>query len=91
MDFKPLDDRVLVKPVDPEEKTASGIYLPDTAKEKSQEGVVVAVGTDEDLRDKIPQGARVLFVKYGGTEVKIDGVDHMVLQRADILGTISSN
>lgn len=91
MNFAPLDDRVLVKPVEPEEKTSSGIYLPDTAKEKSQEGVVVAVGTDEDLREKIAEGARVLFVKYGGTEVKIDGVEHMVLQRGDILGTISSN
>jgi chaperonin GroES len=87
--FSPLDDRVLIKPVDPEEKTASGIYLPDTAKEKSQEGVVVAVGTDEDLREKIAAGDRVLFVKYGGTEVKIDGEDHMVLQRGDILGTIA--
>jgi chaperonin GroES len=87
--FSPLDDRVLIKPVDPEEKTASGIYLPDTAKEKSQEGVVVAVGTDEDLREKIAAGDRVLFVKYGGTEVKIDGEDHLVLQRGDILGTIA--
>lgn len=89
MKFTPLDDRVLVKPVDPEEKTPSGIYLPDTAKEKSQEGVVVAVGTDEDLQAKISEGARVLFVKYGGTEVKIEGQDHMVLNRADILGVLA--
>ena len=88
MNFTPLDDRVLVKPVDPQEKTSSGIYLPDTAKEKSQEGVVIAVGTDEDLREKVSEGARVLFVKYGGTEVKIDGQEHMVLSRSDILGTI---
>jgi chaperonin GroES len=87
--FTPLDDRVLVKPVDPEEKTASGIYLPDTAKEKSQEGVVVAVGTDEDLQEKISEGDRVLFVKYGGTEIKIEGEEHMVLTRGDILGTVS--
>ena len=88
MNFTPLDDRVLVKPVDPQEKTSSGIYLPDTAKEKSQEGVVIAVGTDEDLREKVSEGTRVLFVKYGGTEVKIDGQEHMVLSRSDILGTI---
>jgi len=88
VNFTPLDDRVLVKPVDPQEKTSSGIYLPDTAKEKSQEGVVIAVGTDEDLREKVSEGARVLFVKYGGTEVKIDGQEHMVLSRSDILGTI---
>jgi chaperonin GroES len=87
--FTPLDDRILVKPVDPEEKTPSGIYLPDTAKEKSQEGIVIAVGTDEDLREKVSEGARVLFVKYGGTEVKIGGEEHMVLSRSDILGTIS--
>jgi chaperonin GroES len=87
--FTPLDDRVLVKPVDPEEKTSSGIYLPDTAQEKSQQGIVIAVGTDEDLREKVSEGDRVLFVKYGGTEVKIDDEDHMVLQRADILGTVT--
>jgi chaperonin GroES len=84
----PLDDRVLVKPVDPVEKTKSGIYLPDTAKEKSQEGVVIAVGTDDDLQEKIKEGDRILFVKYGGTEVKIDDEDRMVLSRADILGVI---
>jgi len=86
--FVPLDDRVLVKPVDPVEKTKSGIYLPDTAKEKSQEGVVIAVGTDDDLQEKIKEGDRILFVKYGGTEVKIDDEDRMVLSRADILGVI---
>jgi len=89
MKFTPLDDRVLVKAVEPEEKTASGIYLPDTAKEKSQEGVVVAVGTDEDLREKVKPGDRVVFTKYGGTEVRIDGEDHIVLSRGDILGTIA--
>lgn len=88
MKFVPLDDRVLVKPVDPVEKTKSGIYLPDTAKEKSQEGVVIAVGTDDDLQEKIKEGDRILFVKYGGTEVKIDDEDRMVLSRADILGVI---
>ncbi len=90
MKIKPLDDRVLVKPVDPVEKTQSGIYLPDTAKEKSQEGVVVAVGTDEDLQSKIKEGDKVLFAKYGGTEIKIENVDHIILSRADILAVVES-
>lgn len=85
MKIKPLDDRILVKPVDPVEKTQTGIYLPDTAKEKSQEGVVVAVGTDEDLQEKIKVGDRVLFTKYGGTEIKITNIDHIILGRGDIL------
>ncbi|MDI6813014.1 MAG: co-chaperone GroES [Desulfitobacteriaceae bacterium] len=88
MKIKPLDDRVLVKPVDPVEKTQSGIYLPDTAKEKSQEGIVVAVGTDDDLQSKIKEGDKVLFAKYGGTEIKIANVDHIILSRADILAVI---
>lgn len=88
MKIKPIDDRVLVKPVDPVEKTQSGIFLPDTAKEKSQEGVVIAVGTDEDLQSKIKEGNRVLFTKYGGTEIKIDNVDHIILGRGDILAIV---
>ena len=88
MNVKPLDDRVLVKPVDPVEKTQSGIFLPDTAKEKSQEGIVVAVGTDEDLQTKIKTGDKVLFAKYGGTEIKIENVDHIILSRGDILAVV---
>jgi chaperonin GroES len=88
MKFTPLDDRVLIKPVEAEEKTKGGLYLPDTAKEKSQEGLVVAVGPDEDLRETIKEGSHVLYVKYGGTEIKIDDEDHMVLSRSDILGVI---
>lgn len=88
MRFIPLDDRVLVKPLEPEEKTKSGIYLPDTAKERPQEGLVVAVGTDEDLRQKIKEGSRVLYTKYGGSEIKLDGEEHLVLSRADILGIV---
>lgn len=90
MKIKPLDDRVLVKPVDPMEKTQSGIYLPDTAKEKSQEGLVIAVGTDEDLQSKIKVGDKVLFTKYGGTEIKIDNTDHMILGRSDILAVVEA-
>lgn len=88
MTIAPLDDRVLVRPIEAEEKTASGIILPDTAKEKPQQGVVVAVGTDEELQKVLSAGDEVLFTKYGGSEIKLDGTLHMILQRADILGKI---
>lgn len=88
MTIAPLDDRVLVRPVAAEERTASGIILPDTAQEKPQQGVVVAVGTDEDLRKQLDEGDEVLFTKYGGSEIKLDGVSHVILQRSDILGKV---
>jgi chaperonin GroES len=87
----PLADRVLVKPMEKEEKTKSGIYLPDTAKEKPQEGEIMAVGpgkmTDEGKR--IPMdlkvGDRVIYAKYGGTEIKVDDEELMILRESDIL------
>jgi chaperonin GroES len=89
--LQPLADRVLVKPIEKEEKTKSGIYLPDTAKEKPQEGEVLAVGPgkmDEDGK-RIPLdlkvGDRVIYAKYGGTEIKVDDVDLIILREADIL------
>lgn len=88
MTIAPLDDRVLVRPVQQDERTASGIILPDMAQEKPQQGVVVAVGTDEDLRGVLAAGDEVLFTKYGGSEVKLDGVAHVILQRQDILGKV---
>ena len=88
MTIQPLDDRVLVRPVELEEKTASGIILPDTAKEKPQQGIVVAVGTDEELIKVLSAGDEVLYTKYGGSEVKLDGQTHIILQRQDILGKI---
>lgn len=88
MKLQPLDDRVLVKPLKPEEKTQGGIILPDTAKEKPQEGKVVAVGTDEELRKVVKQGDVVLYAKFGGQEIKVDGVDHLILSRSDILALI---
>jgi chaperonin GroES len=89
--LQPLADRVLVKPIEKEEKTKSGIYLPDTAKEKPQEGEIMAVGpgkmTDEGTR--IPMdlkvGDRVIYAKYGGTEIKVDDVELMILRESDIL------
>jgi chaperonin GroES len=89
--LQPLADRVLVKPIEKEEKTKSGIYLPDTAKEKPQEGEVIAVGPGKVTDDgkRIPMelkvGDRVIYAKYGGTEIKIDEEEYMILRESDIL------
>jgi chaperonin GroES len=93
--FRPVGDRVVVKPSAKEEITKSGIVLPDTAKEKPQEGVVIAVGGGRLLEngDRAPidvrEGDRVLFAKYGGTEFKLDGEEYLVLKENDILAIIS--
>jgi chaperonin GroES len=86
MAVKPLQDRVLVEPKEAEGKTASGIYIPDTAKEKPQRGKVVAVGNgkkDEPMEVKV--GDEVLYGKYGGTELNADGKDYLILRQSDIL------
>jgi len=89
--LQPLADRIVVKPIQKEEVTKGGIYLPDTAKEKPQEGEVIAVGpgrmTDEGKRipAEVKVGDRVLYAKYGGTEIKIDGEEYMILRESDIL------
>ncbi|MQA75905.1 MAG: co-chaperone GroES [Solirubrobacterales bacterium] len=95
MNLKPLGDRVIVKAVEEEETTASGIVLPDTAKEKPQKGKVVAVGDgawDEDGEKRIPldvgEGDEVLYSKYGGTEIKVDGDDLLVLRESDVLAKV---
>lgn len=94
MKIRPLSDRILVKRVAGEEKTASGIIIPDNAKEKPMEGEVVAVGSGKTLDDgklKTPDvkvGDKVLFSKYAGSEVKLDGVEHLILREDDILGVI---
>ncbi len=88
MTIKPIDDRVLLEPLQAEEKTASGIIIPDTAKEKPRMGIVVAVGTDEDLREKIKEGNKVLFAKYGGDEVEMNGKEFKLIQRSDILAVV---
>ena len=92
----PLGRRVLVKRVDSEEKTAGGIYLPDTAKEKPTEAEVLAIGTGKDDEGKdvkdlftVKVGNKVLISKYGGTEVKVDGVDCLIINETDILGIIA--
>ena len=89
--LQPLADRVLVKPMEKEEKTKSGIYLPDTAKEKPQEGEVIAVGPGKMSEDgkRIPldikAGDTVVYAKYGGTEIKVDDEDLIILRESDIL------
>ena len=89
--LQPLADRVLVKPMEKEGKTKSGIYLPDTAKEKPQEGEILAVGPGKMTDDgkRIPMdlkvGDRVLYAKYGGTEIKVDDEELMILRESDIL------
>jgi chaperonin GroES len=94
MKIRPLQDRVIVKRVDEEEKTAGGIIIPDSAKEKPMEGEVVAVGNGKVLENgtkiapDVKAGDRVLFGKYAGTEVKIDGVEHLIMREDDILGII---
>jgi chaperonin GroES len=95
MKLKPLGDRLIVKAIEEEETTASGIVLPDTAKEKPQKGKVIAVGDgawDEDGEKRIPldvsKGDEVLYSKYGGTEVKVDGDDLLVLRESDVLAKV---
>ena len=88
MKVKPMDDRVLVTYVEEETKTASGIIIPDTAKEKPTMGEVVAVGTDEELKELVKVGDKVLFGKYGGEEISFDGNDYKIIQRSDILAII---
>lgn len=96
MGFKPLHDRVLIRRLDSEQKTAGGIIIPDTAQEKPSEGEVIAVGPgvrDDDgnlTALDVSVGDRVLFGKYGGTEVKIDGDDLLIVGESDILGIIET-
>ncbi len=95
MKFRPLHDRVVVKRIESEEKTKGGIIIPDNAKEKPQEGEVVAVGPgarDEDgeyIKMDVKTGDRILFGKWSGTEIKIDGEDLLIMKESDIMGVIA--
>jgi chaperonin GroES len=96
MNLKPLGDRLIVQAIDEEETTASGIVLPDTAKEKPQRGKVLAIGEgkwDEDGEKRIPldvtEGDEVLYSKYGGTEVQVEGEDLLVLRESDVLAKVA--
>lgn len=92
--IQPLQDRVIVKRFENEEKTASGIFIPDSAQEKPQEGKVIAVGPGKHLdngnivKPTVKEGDKILFGKYAGTEVKIDGEDFLIMREDDILGIV---
>ena len=95
MSFRPLHDRVVVRRLDSEEKTKGGIIIPDTAKEKPSEGVVVAVGpgarddSGKIIAPDVKAGDRILFGKWSGTEVKLDGEDLLIMKESDIMGVIA--
>jgi chaperonin GroES len=94
MKVKPLQDRILVKRLEEEEKTKGGIIIPDAAKEKPQEGKVIAVGDGKTLENgqkaplTVKAGDKILFGKYSGTEIKIDGEEHLILREDDVLGIV---
>ena len=96
VNIKPLEDRIVVKPLDAEQTTASGLVIPDTAKEKPQEGEVVAVGPgrfNDDGDERVPMdisvGDKVIYSKYGGTEVKYAGEEYLILSARDVLAIVS--
>ncbi|MBI5508078.1 MAG: co-chaperone GroES [Deltaproteobacteria bacterium] len=94
MKFRPLQDRILIRRIDTENKTSGGIIIPDTAKEKPQQGEVVAVGNGKRLEDgkvqplDVKKGDRILFGKYSGSEIKLDGEEHLILREDEILGIL---
>ena len=94
MKIRPLQDRILVQRIEEDEKTSGGIIIPDTAKEKPQEGKVVAVGKGKVLEDgkvqplDVKKGDRILFSKYAGTEVNIEGAEHLIIREDDVLGVV---
>jgi chaperonin GroES len=94
MKFRPLHDRVVVRRIEAEEKTAGGIIIPDTAKEKPQEGEIIAVGSGgrDEAGKLVPidvkVGDRVLFGKWSGTEVKLDGVEYLIMKESDLMGVL---
>jgi chaperonin GroES len=96
MNIRPLQDRIIVKRIQEEEKTAGGIIIPDTAKEKPQEGKVVAVGKGKVGDDgkvialDLKKGDRILFGKYSGSEVKIDGTEYLIMREEDVLGVVEA-
>jgi len=94
MKIKPLQDRILVKRIEEEEKTKGGIIIPDAAKEKPQEGKVIAVGDGKVLDNgqkmalSVKPGDKILFGKYSGTEIKVDGEEHLIMREDDVLGIV---
>ena len=96
MPVRPLEDRVLIKPTDPETKTASGIYLPESAKEKPIQGKIVAVGpvkmldNGERVKPSVKKGDTVVFGKYAGSEIEIKNIKHMIMRESELLGIIEN-
>lgn len=94
MNIRPLHDRLIVKRLAEEEKTKGGIIIPDNAKEKPQEGEVIAVGSGKVLEDgkrsplEIKKGDKILFGKYSGTEIKVDGIEYLMMREEDVLGVV---
>ncbi len=88
MKLQPLDERVLVAPVEQEERVGS-IIIPDTAKEKPMIGEIIAVGTDEEVQKLLKEGDKVIFGKYAGEEIKIEGKKHLIISRSDILAKVN--
>jgi len=94
MNVRPLDDRIVVEPLEAETKTAGGIVLPDTAKEKPQKGKVVAIGEGKLLEDgkrapmSVKKGDLVLYTRYGGTEIKVDGKELLIMRESDVLAKV---
>lgn len=94
MKFRPLNDRILIKRLDSEEKTKGGIFIPDSAKEKPMQGLVVAVGTGKTLENgtvrplEVKEGQTVFFRKYSGTEVTLEGVEHLILREDEVLAVL---
>jgi chaperonin GroES len=96
MKFRPLHDRILVERIESEERTAGGIILPDSAKEKPQQGKIIAVGSGKRTEDgkvipcELKAGDTILFGKYSGTEIKIEGVEYLIMREDDVLGLVES-
>ncbi|HHH40703.1 MAG: co-chaperone GroES [Chloroflexi bacterium] len=88
MKIEPLGARVLIRPLDQETVTESGIYIPETAKEKPQQGIVEAVGDEEEMSTNLAVGDKVIFPKYTGTEIKIGGVEYLLMDESDVLARI---
>lgn len=88
MKIQPLEDRVLIKPVEEKEKKLGSIIVPETAKEKPQVGIVEAVGTDEKLQKIVKTGDKVIYGKYSGTEFELNGVNYLIIQKSDLLGVL---
>lgn len=88
MTIEPLGPRVLIQPLEQETTTASGIVLPETAKEKPQQGIVKAVGTEDDMTTDLAVGDKVLFPKYSGNEITVDGTKYLIMEEGDILARL---